>query len=306
MSKDIAILKALGQLAHSKNQRVDPEALAHYAQRLDAYPLEAIQGATLALEFAAGDFFPSLHQIVAEMARWLRGCVAPNGRAPVLAPDEAWHVARLTLSRYQPQSRPRPLSGNPAIDGALRQLGGVAACQWADPVGEGIVRRQFLAEYERQVASPEHVTWALSPAATAPPLIPGIEIPDHELARLAAEAEREGRASALADLLAAPRRAAVPDGVPRPDPLALPARADDPPPTGDEVAARRAAIRDGIARIAARTALPKPVAVPPLNEGDPIPAVPVAAIGPDVAHAAREAGDRRRDQLADRRERYGD
>lgn len=293
----------LAQLANWKNQRVSPAVIADYKAILDRYPTDAVAGAIAALGADSSEFFPPLGKIIAEMARWLRGCVAANGRAPVLAPDEAWHLARLTISRYQPQSRPQPTSGNPAIDGALRQLGGVAACQWGDAVAEGIVRRRFLEEYERQIATPEHIAWALSPAATAPPVVEGLELPDREVARLLAEAEQTGRAEVLTALLEGPRRAAVLDGKLRLDPLALPP-GDGEPPTFEELAAFKDEVRAGVARLAALMRLPRAVATPPpVNEGDPSPTIPVADVTP-LVRESRLAGAWQRDQLADRRERY--
>jgi hypothetical protein len=256
----------LSMLAKAKNQKPDPEVIATYAEILAPYPPEAVAGAIVALAADASEFFPPVGKIIAAMARWLRGCVAPNGRAPVLSPDDAWRRARLTVAAYQPQTRPRPVSGNPAIDGALRQLGGVVACQWDDHVGEGIVRRRFLDEYERQIATPEHLTWALSPAATAPPAIRAIELPDGELDRLRLEAEQGGRGETFGRLLAwIDERVVVLDGTPPPPPSLIAAPLEQ-PLTEDQRAELRAGLREAAEKLALRWSLR---AATTLHEDDP-------------------------------------
>lgn len=248
----------LAMLALAKNQRVDPSVVATYAQILAPYPPEAVAGAIVALAADAGEFFPPVGRIIAAMARWLRGCVAPNGRAPVLAPDEAWRIARLTVSRFQPQTRPQPVSGNPAIDGAIRQLGGVIACQWDDHIAEGILRRRFLDEYERQIATPEHLAWALSPAATLPPVIHGIELPEREIAKLREQAAQDGRPEIAEALLAhTADRGAVLDGRAAPPPYRLPARTG-PALTPERREELRAEVAGAIGRLVDRWALPDP------------------------------------------------
>jgi hypothetical protein len=250
----------LAMLALAKNQRVDPGVIATYAQILAPYPPDAVAGAIVALAADAGEFFPPVGRVIAEMARWLRGCVAPNGRAPVLAPDEAWHAARLTISRYQPATRPQPLSGNPAIDGALRQLGGVAACQWDDHVGEGIVRRRFLDEYERQIATPEHLAWALSPAATLPPALPTIELPAHEIERFRRVAVAEGLVRYI-------ERRTVVIGTGAPEPPALPPTVLADPLTPERRDELRAEVKAAIGQLAARWSMRRAIETVATTEG---------------------------------------
>lgn len=257
----------LAMLALAKNQRVDPCVVATYAQILAPYPPDAVAGAIVALAADAGEFFPPVGRIIAEMARWLRGCVAPNGRAPVLAPDEAWHAARLTISRYQPQTRPQPVSGNPAIDGAIRQLGGVAACQWDDHVAEGILRRRFLDEYERQIATPEHLAWALSPAATLPPSLPTIELPAHEIERFRRDAEREGRADIADELVRHIERRTVVIGAGAPEPPVLPPTVLAEPLTPERREELRTEVKAAIGQLAARWSMRRAIETVATTEG---------------------------------------
>lgn len=220
------IIRALGRLADAKSQTPTDGSFGVYARYLAPYPMEMIDAAIDALALSTNPHYPPVGLIVAEMARLLRGQVGDTGRSPILSAEEAWQKARATIAAYQPQTRPQPLSDNPAIDNALRALGGARACQWVDAVGEGIVKRSFLAEYERQVSTPQHIAWALAGGALVPPVVPGLELPEYEIARLAAEARREGRDlpapfAALAE--GKPERAAVLDGDAPAYPFALPA-----------------------------------------------------------------------------------
>lgn len=275
----------LAMLALAKNQRVDPGVIATYAQILAPYPPDAVAGAIVALAADAGEFFPPVGRVIAEMARWLRGCVAPNGRAPVLAPDEAWHAARLTISRYQPATRPQPMSGNPAIDGALRQLGGVAACQWDDHVGEGIVRRRFLDEYERQIATPEHLAWALSPAATLPPSLPTIELPAHELERFRRDATREGRAEIADGLVRYIEERTAVIGLGAPEPPVLPPTVLAEPLTPERREELRAEVKAAIGQLAARWSMRRAIetVATPTEDHDGDPPDRVAPLRPAAA-----------------------
>lgn len=257
----------LAMLALAKNQRVDPSVVATYAQILAPYPTDAVAGAIVALAADAGEFFPPVGRIIAEMARWLRGCVAPNGRAPVLAPDEAWRVARLTVSRYQPQTRPQPTSGNPAIDGAIRQLGGVVACQWDDHVAEGILRRRFLDEYERQIATPEHLAWALSPAATQPLALPTIELPAHEIERFTRDARHEGRGEVADRLVRYIEARTTLVGVGAPEPPALPPTVFAEPLTPERREELRTEVKAAIGQLAARWSMRRAIETVATTEG---------------------------------------
>lgn len=264
LTKDEQIVAALGKLARRKNRVVAADVLDEYADELAALPLEASLAAIHRISLDSSEFFPPLGRIIAEMGEFLRGDAADTGLAPVLSPEGAWRLARTTISRYQPQARPRPESGNPAVDAALRDLGGVAACRWEDAIGEGIVRRAFLERYERAASSARHIDWALLHGPRETPVVAGLEIPDHEIARMADEAAELGRA--LPEPLARardgePERAIALDG--RPREMALP-----PPPPREMSPSRRAAIREevraGIARLVGRLRMPG--AVPPPAE----------------------------------------
>lgn len=246
------IMDWLGTLADAKNRTVAPKVLATYADMLAPYPTEAVQAAILAIAADTSEFFPPVGRVIAEVKRWLQGAAADTGQAPVLSAEGAWRLARQTIAAYQPQTRPRPASGNPAVDAALRDLGGVAACRWEDAVGEGIARRAFLAAYERHAATPEHLRWALAAGPRETPVVPGLEVPEHELRRLVAEAGAAGVAvaPALARLLdGGPERAAVLDGRPVAAVPALPSGGPEPDPERRRTLSEL--VQDGIARLAA-------------------------------------------------------
>lgn len=251
-SKAEQVARLLGKLALAKNQAVQPPVIAAYAEILEPYPTEAVQAAILALAADESAFFPPVGKIIAEAGRWLRGAASDTGAAPILSPEGAWRLARATIAAHQPQTRPRPASGNPAVDAALRDLGGVAACRWDDAVGEGIMRRAFLAAYERHAATPEHLRWALTAGPRETPVIPGLEVPEHELRRLVDEADAAGVATppALARLLdGGPERAAVPDGRPIAALPALPSGELEPDPERRRTLS--GLVQAGIARLAA-------------------------------------------------------
>lgn len=260
LTKDEQIVAALGKLARRKNRVVAADVLDEYADELAALPLEASLAAIHRISLDSSEFFPPLGRIIAEVGEFLRGDAADTGQAPILSPEDAWRLARTTISRYQPQTRPRPESGNPAVDAALRDLGGVAACRWEDGIGEGIIRRSFLERYERAAASGRHIAWALQHGPRETPVVAGLEIPEHEIARLADEAAGLGRT--LPEPLARardgePERALVLDGRPREMALPPPAPRDLPP---ERRAAIREEIRAGIATLVRRLRMPGPEA----------------------------------------------
>lgn len=256
---DERIMDWLGLLAEAKNRTVAPAVYATYAKLLAPYPPEAVQAAILAIAGDTSEFFPPVGRIIAEMSHWLRGNAADTGQAPVLSGEDAWRLARATIAAYQPQTRPRPASGNPAVDAALRELGGVAACRWEDGIGEGIARRAFLERYERQASTPEHIRWALASGPREPLVVPGLEVPEHELRRMvdAAADERLPVPPALARILDEEHeRAVVLDGRPKSPPPALP----PPEPMVLDPERRRTmaeSVKAGIARLAAGMRMPR-------------------------------------------------
>jgi hypothetical protein len=304
------IFKALGLLADAKGVKpLEPDHFKAYARYLEPYPGGLIVAAIDALAVDPNPFFPAVGQIVGEMARLLRTRVGEHGPPPILSNEEAWRAARATIASYQPQTRPQPRSGNPAVDEALRSLGGVRACQWHDAVGEGIVRRAFLEEYEQQVRRPGQLALALRGEARIPPLLPGLELPGYEVARLRAEAERRGvppPAFALRIAAGQPERAAILDGRPAPAPHTLPPRLPV-PLTEERRAALRAEAKERLAQLAARMRVPVAgdgaYARGPHDPGATVTRVvwkdgrASDVISVDAAAAAREA---RRDRLAAR------
>jgi hypothetical protein len=256
---DERIMDWLGLLAEAKNRTVAPAVYATYAKLLAPYPTEAVHAAILAIAADTSEFFPPAGRIIAEAGRWLRGGPDDTGPAPILSPEGAWRLARATISAYQPQTRPYPSSGNPAVDGALREMGGVRACQWEDTVGEGIIKRGFLGHYERLAATPAHIGWALAGGPRETPVIPGVEIPAHEIARWAAEARTLGRELPEPIARAASgqtERAAVLDGRDVAYPVALPAPLAAPlDPERRRTMAE--SVKAGIARLAAGMRMPR-------------------------------------------------
>lgn len=223
MDHDAQIMALIYTLGRSKNKPPSAEVADTYVELLGGYPLELLAHAIAALIADPGAWFPTVGQIVAAMLACLRGLPADSGTPPILPNDAAWRLALLTIRSYQPQTRPRPTSNNPAVDAAIRRLGGVAELGSTlvhadeDRKGKAILRRDFLVAYEEEVGKPEHLRWVLTTGGARPYAVPGLEVPDAELARLEAEARQQGRAlppalDAVAQRL--PERAALLDGRP--------------------------------------------------------------------------------------------
>jgi hypothetical protein len=245
MADHADIIDMLQHLAEIKGQadKAPPARLALYAELLAGFPREAVAGAIRALMLDTDPFFPQVGAIIAAIP------------APKLDAEEAWRLARATLAGYQPQTRPHPKSGNPAVDGAIRALGGPEGCSWEDGIGQGIARRRFLEEYARQAATPEHTIWALGHGPREVPMIPGLEIPEWQAQKLiaaAAEAGRELPEGLRAAIEGRPERALVP-GREEQAALPRPARPPLPPERREEI---KAEIADGIAKLAEKMVMP--------------------------------------------------
>lgn len=279
------IIEWLYELARAKNRPTTaPEVINDYAQDLAPFPLVAVRGAIQAIKGDTSEFFPPLGRIMHEMVRWLHGQRGTGGTPTILPGDAAWRLALTTIRAYQPQTRPRPSSRNPAVDAALARIGGAAmlcrvvaqaevrpedfidaesgrpvARPRPDDKGLDILRRDFLRAYEEESGRPEHLRWAVETGGARPLLVPGIEIPDHEVARLASEAAQHGRAlpESIAEVVLSGvwRRAAVIDGTPPPSPYpALPAPAV--PLTPERRMELREELRESMDRLGARMAFP--------------------------------------------------
>lgn len=276
--KDEQIVGRLKRLAFSKNKPASPDVLEAYADILLPYPLELIDAAIVAIMHDTSEWFPPVGAIIAQMGGELRGMVSDTGRPLIMPVDQAWATARRTISAYAKETRPNPQSGNPAIDGAIREMGGAVACQWSDDIAAGIVKRDFFKAYERQIVKPAVIAWSLSPAGRAPTEIAGIEIPQHEIDALTEAAQTTGvplplppllRAAATGDLPTAPiRKAAAP--LPQ-----LPA-SHAPPPSPERRAQIAAETRESIAKLAGKMRLSAAL-------GDATPP-PLAAAADGVLH----------------------
>jgi hypothetical protein len=172
-------------LADTKNKKLEDRVAAVYAQVLVAYPPDLVYRAIIACAADADPWVPPVGAIVARIAAHLRTAPGPRGVPAILAPGDAWKLARRAIAGFQPQTRPDPTSGDPAIDAALRAIGGLAACTWEDHIGEGTIRRAFLKAYEEASATAEHVGWALRTGGRRA-VFPALELPAPERARLAA------------------------------------------------------------------------------------------------------------------------
>lgn len=212
MSGDEQVMALIYKLGRSKNKPPTAEVADTYVELLGNYPLELLTQAIHALIADPGAWFPTVGQIAAAMRAHLQGQHQDTGQAPILGNDQAWRRALLTVRAYQPETRPRPTSNNPAIDAAIARLGGVTAMgriiaedsrrqedskdvpvnqrpRRADPTALNVLRRDFLQAYEEEAKKPEHLRWALDTGGTRPLLLPGKEIPGEEIARIEAGAQ---------------------------------------------------------------------------------------------------------------------
>lgn len=227
---------------------------AAYGWELAQFPVPAVREAIDRHKADDATFCPAYGQILATLV-----AIAAEGwagdRAPVLPPDEAWRLACRATSRYQPQTRPTVASGNPAVDGAVREVGGGAAFQCADMKGHEILRGRFLDAYRRQSGTTAHLAWALRFGPVQPVPIAAIELTPGQIAAARDEAAREGLpepAYIARALSGAPGY--VPDGTAPPQ-LPSPALRDE-HLTPERRAAVNEDVRRGIARVVSRLRLP--------------------------------------------------
>lgn len=246
------IIDQLKVLARLKNKKHDPESAAYYAQVLSAYPEEMVRAGIMRHAADPDPFIPPVGAIIGMIASVLMD--TEGARSPILPPGEAWKIARSTIAAYHPQTRPNPSAQDPAIDRALRQIGGVSGSRWEDAIGEGTIRRAFLKAYDDAIRLPEHISWAIRTGGRKA-VIPGKEVPLNERARFSDEAA--ARAMDLPRWLETgidDTRAVVLDGSPPPRSL-LPAHAHA--PVSPE---RRAALAEDVKRslvaLAARMRIP--------------------------------------------------
>lgn len=247
-------IDALADLAQFKvGPRPSAMQLAAYAKELAPIPQELIDAALDALKYGGGDFFPAFGAIVKALGEEM------TQRGLLLAPDDAWALALRATSRYQPQTRPRVASGNPAVDAVIRDLGGPAAFQFTGAKSAEIQRGRFLTTYATQRATPRHLGWAIQNPPIVPQLVPGVELPEREVARLEADARALGSAPppVVGQIRSGvPERAIVPDGTVPPPPFALPARLPA-PLTPERRAALRAETQAALRRAVERGGMPE-------------------------------------------------
>lgn len=285
MSDSAQIMALIYRLGRSKNKPPTAEVADTYVELLDGYPLELLTQAIHTLIASPGEWFPTVGQIIAAMLAYLRGLPGDSGTPPILSPDAAWRLALLTIRSYQPQTRPRPTSNNPAVDVVIRRLGGVPEVgrvlaeatrreedskdadrkpPHPDLTALNILRRDFLKTYEEECGKPEHLRWVLTTGGARPLLVPGKEIPEPELERLEREAAQQGRAlpAAIEEVaMRLPERAAVLNGKP---PGGLFALLPTTPTelTPERLEAIRREIAGGIVKIEERMRLPERPALP--------------------------------------------
>lgn len=291
MSAEAQIADWMYLLGDLKGKKVERRVADAYAGILVAYPLELVRHAVMAAAADPDPFIPPVGGIIRLIALRLADLPGPHGRPAILLPGDAWAIARRTIASFHRETRPDPPSGDPAIDAALRRVGGFHACKWEDHIGEGIVRRAFLDAYQETATTPEHIAWALATGGRRV-VVPGF-VPVEGAPWTA--------------------RAALPDGRARPDPLTLAL-----PAPGSVVLsadARAAAWGDFKRQCAALVAAWRLDRADERQHGTPPPIINEDQADQlagypqlDITDAVRDALHRRdfkADQLAQRRQRYG-
>lgn len=182
------IVEHLGVLAELRGESVTPARAVAYAEELSRFPQSILVEAFRRLRRDEERRFPTLGQVLAA----IREVLIEGG--VLEAPDGAFRRAKREARAYDRITRPDPDYSSPAIRRCVSELGGPEAFVVADEVGEGILRRAFLAAYARHAMSDEHLRFVAEHGTYAVPRpVRGLEVPHTERDRLIAHAEAHER-----------------------------------------------------------------------------------------------------------------